>query len=193
MGGDGTEITTSETSSVGVYGKLDHIIRRNTFPLIPRMRQFRKRQIPVRVHLLFRRRRTWRIHLDITVTDTFHEGIRMHHIRLCLNQMEVFCESSFIFLAFLERVENQCPFFLLGFACHVKGDLRNLVHIMPASSRFYAAGQFQHGLFAHSVAQIICPAPLKNGRNQTIFPIIVMRKSSKGCFHAADDYRNVRI
>ena len=44
------EIAASEAPSVGIYRKLDHLVCRDMLSLVPRMRQFCKREVPVGVH-----------------------------------------------------------------------------------------------------------------------------------------------
>ena len=102
MGGDCAEIAASETAPVSGDGVLYHIVGRDSLALVPRMRKFCERQIPVRIHLLLRGRRIGGIDLDVSVSAALADNVRMHHIGQCLNMMKVLGKGTLVLQAFLE-------------------------------------------------------------------------------------------
>ncbi len=52
VGRDGAERAAAETATMKVHGELDHLIRRNRFPFVFRMRQTRIRQVESRIQFL---------------------------------------------------------------------------------------------------------------------------------------------
>ncbi len=176
MGGDSAKIASSETTPVGVYGELYHVVRRDPFPLVPGMRQFGEGKVPERIHLLLGRRRIRGIYLDVSVTDGFHDGGRMHHVGVGLDEVEVLSESLLAFPALLIGMEHQRVLHF-GSPFHEESYLGYLVHLMEGSSRLNAPGEFQHGSLPHPVAKVIRPAAYKNRRHEVILPPVVMGES----------------
>ena len=63
---------------------------------------------------------------------------------------------------------------------------------MHVPALFDAAGQFQHGAFAHAVAEIIGPGGHEDRGHEAVFPVVVMREAAKGGFDSADNHRDIR-
>ena len=156
---------------------LNHIVGRNALVLIARMRELGERQIPVRVHLFGRRRRTRRIHLHVTAGDRFHYHLRVHHISLELYLVKILRESLLVLKASLETAESQC----VGHSTRSlseEGQLRKRLHLTHIAPRLYGAGEFEHRRLSHSVAEPIRSAAYQYGRVELVFPVIVVCKAS---------------
>ncbi len=66
------------------------------------------------------------------------------------------------------------------------------MNIINIPLRFYGSREFEHRPFAHSIAEIVCRAPLQNRRQQLVLPIVIMREPAQRCLDASNHYRHVR-
>ena len=98
----GAEITSTETAPVRVHAELYHIVGRNPLPLVTGMRQLCERQVPEGVHLLRGSRGKRRIDLDVTISHRLNYRIRMSHVRMRLNPVEILCKCPLGLLALFE-------------------------------------------------------------------------------------------
>ena len=125
MCGYSTEVTTSETASMGIYRELDHLECRNVLSLISRMRKFGEREIPERIHLFLGCRRPGRVYLDITVSYRLHKYRRLEHIGICLDNMEILGKGNLILTATLIGVKND-SILCTATSVHIEAQLRYL-------------------------------------------------------------------
>ena len=106
---NGAEVTTAETAPVGVYGELYHVVCRNALAFVPGMRQLGERKVPETVHFLLSCRRIRRVNLHITFPYRLQDGIRMHHVGMGLNPVEILCKGNFVLLALFKTMKHQGP------------------------------------------------------------------------------------
>ena len=78
--------------------------------LVARMRQFRIRKIPERIHFRLSCRRIGRIYLYEAAADRFDQNRLGKHIGCSLYQMEILCKSLFILAATLIRMQYDSIF-----------------------------------------------------------------------------------
>lgn len=192
VGGDRAEVAAPETATVRDDRVLDHVVRRNPLALVARMRQFREGQVPEGIHFLRRGGREGRIDLNIPVADRFDDRGGVQHIGLGLDQAEVLGEGLLALPAHLEGMERQSVRNLAP-PRHPEGNLRERLDIAQIAARFDGAGQFQHRLLPHPVAEVVRGAPVQNGGQEFVLPVVVVGQPTQGGFDAADHDRDVGI
>ena len=157
------------------------------------MRQLRERQVPVRIHFLGRRRRIRRIDLHISLPHRLDDRIRMHHVRMLLDPMEILRELILIPLTLLETMQNQNAFLFLPGASLVDSNLRNRFHAVAVPAILDALCQREHRAFAHAVAEVVGTGGDEDGGHEAVLPVVVVRQAAEGGLDTADDDRDVRI
>ena len=194
MGGNSAEVAAAEAAAVGVHGEFNHVVGRDAFALVSRMRQLGKRQVPEGVHLLGGGRRIRRIYLHIAFPHRLYDGIRVHHVRMRLYPVEILRKRPFVPLAFFEGMQYQRSgggrdvIFLID----IEGDLGNLLHPVAGPAFLDAPGELQHRAFAHAVAEVIGPGGNQDRGHQAVFPVIVVGEPAEGSLDAADDNGHIR-
>ena len=188
---NGTEVTTSEASSVSVDRELDHLERRDVLSFVTRMRLLGERKVPERVHFLLSSRRIGWVYLHISVSDRLHQHRRMHHICVSLDDMEILCKCDLVLAASFKRIQHHrvCD---LAAAVHIESQLRDLSDVRDVSAGFDGAGQLEHRPLPHSVTEPVCTAGHKDRRHKFVLPIIVMRHTPEGSFYSTDHNRHIR-
>ena len=76
---------------------------------------------------------------------------------------------------------------------HAEGYLGNLTDLVGTPAALDGLGELEHGLLPHPVAEVVRRAPLKNRRQQFVFPIVVVREPAQRCLDSPDHDRHVRI
>ncbi len=151
MRGNRTEVTSSETSPVGVHGKLYHVKRRYPLALVARMRLLGERKVPERIHVILACRRISRINLHVAIPHRLHKHRRMHHVRISFYYMEILSKRGLVTAAAFERIENYSIFYAAA-PVHTESKLRYLPDVTHITSGLDCTGKLQHRPLPHAVA-----------------------------------------
>ena len=116
----------------------------------------------------------------------------LYHVRMSLNQMEILGERRPVPLALLERMKHQ-RILDLPLSAHKESDLRDLMDLMNIPLRLYGPCQLDHRLLPHPVAKVVSLAPLQDGRQQLVLPVVIVSKTAQRSLDTADDDRHIRI
>ena len=161
MGGYSAEIAASEAPAVGDDRILDHIVGGDAFAFVALVRQLGEWQVPEGIHFIFACRRIRRVDLDIAVPDGLHDGLRVEHIGVGFDLVEVFCEGLSVGKAALVRMEYERVLDLAPAATQ-EGQLRDAVYLGTVAPCFDGPGQFKHRALPHSVTEVVRSAVHKN-------------------------------
>ena len=173
MGGNGTEGTSSKTTTVQINWEFNHIKRRDTFSLILGMRHTRIRQIKRTIQLSLCHWRIRRIDYYRFVTYILQDAGGFVFIAFLFNEAEVFGLFLFIFQACFMRMKHDIGLFLSvirrthGFSLTgYVGCLQNIMWNRKTfcRSRFmglsdgvrqclHSLAKFRNRLLAHSIDQ----------------------------------------
>ena len=180
MRGDGAESAPAETSAVHVDRELDHIERRNPFPLVTRVRKTRVIQPERTVNLRSGHRRIHRINLHHLIAVWLPQHRTVHTVRLLLDVLEIGRLHGLIALALLKRGEHDIVgtgLRHLGERTHHYG-LRNVCDSLNPFTGGKTCSHLEHGLLPHSIHHHVDLRIYHDRRPQTVLPVIIMRISA---------------
>lgn len=107
MGRNGAERTSSETSPMQVYRKLDHLVRRDAFSLVFGMGQTGVGQIERMVDFILRHRRIGRIDHYIPPAGGLDDALRVVFVAFFLDMPEIFGLRLHVFQTGLMGVQDE--------------------------------------------------------------------------------------
>ena len=178
MGRDGAESAAAEAAAVHVDRVAYHLVGRNHFVLIARVRHTGVGEVKRSVDLGRGHRRQHRVDLDGHAGVGLPEGGAVHAVALLLDVAEVLGLTALVDHAEVKAVEYDVVTVCLGrdlverTANHSLGYIGDISDPLTGSK---TAGYFQRGLLAHSVGDEVGLDFGKNRRAQAVLPVVVVR------------------